>query len=1238
MTTTVPAGLDALQRSTLERLVIRARALLENDLASQAEGRFGIHLNGTIEDEAALPDDTTDKITRRDLEQIVAHLRTLGEDPPGAVGRLLREAAFTHLNRLVAIRIAEAIGLLPESLANGAQSSGFKDLGEIMPTLASDYRAYVGLCGDELAADAPALFDPRNPLLALEPSTAAFDQLVALLADRETTDIWLAPDTLGWAYQFFNTGDERREMRESSAPRNSRELAVRNQFFTPRYVVEFLVQNTIGRRLIENDPASALLAELPLLVDPPTEPGRSLDLEEVKCLDPACGSGHFLLGCYDVLERAWELIGIPPEESAPSIVASLWGVDIDLRCAQVASAAIVLRARRHCRELPLPRPNIVTARGLPGDASDLPPELDITDGQRGLIDRIGQMLATAPLLGVLLKAEDALALEIRHGAFEGAAGMFELSDDETQAAERELLNHLRAISDQASSSVVERLLAAEADDALRLIDIVRQRYDVILMNPPFGEPVQDTKPYLASAYPNSWKELAAAFIERAVGLLGQGGKLGALVSRQVLFVDGLEDWRRQQLLGDGAGAAAHVELRASLDLGVGVLQGAIVEVAALCLASNPEKDPAWFASLLRSHDKEADLYQHDYSLHTVPVNAFRSLGKASLPYWLGESTLTLYGGPGWRSLGLQARTGPQTDDDFRLLRLEWELPPGSAGRETKWLRVAKGGEYEPYWDDIHLVVNWDDWKKRPRSRSDYTTGGLTYPYRTTSDHCMRVLPRGCGYTRGGPAIQGGPEELLVAMACCFTRPYKILTEGVIGGGDISGGAAARNYSAPWLSTIPLISTGTQTAETTRLACKVVQLSKFDSSRSETGPYFAGPFMDSSQASSGLQDEAVKRRRALLNLAALRLELSVTVEEHYRLLPGLTGLNMDELWAPHPELLPRRSLDSESVAALWQMPESELLQAAREAAGITRPTTIPSYLAHRRLELIAYVLDARASCVAEVLGDLPPTNVELQKVAADVMSFAFGVAMSRFATGVAPKIGIGVEESFAALPLMAPAVRPIGPSAADLLIDEPGHVRDVEAVVLSRLESLFEDPGSALVEILQSLGRQSIRDYIRRDFFKAHLARYSKSRRRAPIYWPLTVPSKNWGVWLHAPALTREALYAVSSEAGRRERLATETIARLQREQHESGTGRPARKLAEELDSEEKLVEELRRFRAEVERIAGLGWEPDLSDGIILCAAPLADLIPSWPDAKTARTELRSGKYEWASVAAWADQL
>lgn len=1240
MTTSAPPGLDATQRSNLERLVIRARVLLENDLAAQMEGRFGIHLDGTIEDEAALPDDTSVKATRRDLEQIVAHLRTLGEDPPGAVVRLLREAAFTHLNRLIAIRIAEAIGLLPESLANGPQSRGFKDLVEIMPMLAGDYRAYLRLCGDELAGDAPVLFDPRNPLLSLEPSTAAFDDLVALVDDPGTTEIWSAPDTLGWAYQFFNTADERREMREAPAPRNSRELAVRNQFFTPRYVVDFLVQNTIGRRLIENDPASPLLDELPLLVDAPTEPGPALDLEEVKCLDPACGSGHFLLGCYDVLERAWELAGITPSESAPKIVASLWGVDIDARCVQVASAAIVLRARRHCRDLPLPRPNIVTARGLPRSSTDLLASLELNFDERKLVDRISSVLADAPVFGTLLKAEEALEQEIRHAAFGGEAGTLELTDDAFGRAETDLMTHLQAVADRASSSVAERLLAAEAEDALRFVDLLRRRFDVVLMNPPFGEGVVSTREYLRSEYGRAAGELAACFVARAQDLLAPHGRTGVLATRQVLFLDGLEDWRREHLLGPA-------RLEVLVDLGIGVLQGALVEVAAFVMSWKvPRTETAVFIRLLNSRDKSADLLKavaDSDSQQAVPLDRFRSLGKAAIPYWIGEDAVHALGGGGWATLGLEAKTGPQTDDDFRILRLRWELPPSSAA-SPRWVPVAKGGEYEPYWDDIHLLLDFEQWEKRPRSKEGFTRGGLTYPYRTTSDHCLRILPRGCGFTRGGPAVHGNDEALLLTLASCYTRPYKILVEAIIGGGDSSvGGSAARNYSAPWLSSLPPLDPSADNRSTLlELVRSALASSLALSGCDEESALFVAPIPGGVQRLNSL-DTIVSQSRDLFSTCARdRLAVSVFAEELYMSTAGVSRQSCIELWGPHPEELADQIPDKASLSELWEAEELQLVELATEKLGFTRFTTKKSFFADRRLELVARILGCRATNVLDCLAEIPATRRERSEVALSLLSYLVGAAFGRFDVETAgdEKPDIPVRGAFDPLPSIPPGVLEIstlGEASPPVLVDEAGYPGDIARAVLLAEHSYLGQRGF-IEDALSALGEPDLRSYIRRCFFKYHLSRYSKSRRKAPIYWPLTVPSKNWGVWVYAPALSRETLYTVASEASRRERLAGEAIVRLQRDQQEGGAGRPARKVAEELDAEEKLAEELRLFRAEAERVAGLGWEPDLDDGIILCAAPLADLFPAWPDAKAARADLRKGKYEWATVAAWADQL
>src|SRR6266511_3653548 len=221
-------GLDRGGRDALERTVLKARQVLEADLADAAEGRFGIYRDGNLDAEQALRLAPGELRDRREVVEIVAHLRREGEAAEAAVGRLVREAAFTHLNRLIAIRVAEAIELLPLSLAQGKASQGFRDVLEVAPLLAADatggYWTYLRLCGDELAADAPVLFDPRNPLLALAPSAAALDELVDLLADPGLTPVWAAPDTLGWAYQFFNTAEERRQMREGNpAPRTSRE-------------------------------------------------------------------------------------------------------------------------------------------------------------------------------------------------------------------------------------------------------------------------------------------------------------------------------------------------------------------------------------------------------------------------------------------------------------------------------------------------------------------------------------------------------------------------------------------------------------------------------------------------------------------------------------------------------------------------------------------------------------------------------------------------------------------------------------------------------------------------------------------------------------------------------------------------------------------------------------------------------------------------------------------------------
>jgi hypothetical protein len=135
-----------------------------------------------------------------------------------------------------------------------------------------------------------------------------------------------------------------------------------------------------------------------------------------------------------------------------------------------------------------------------------------------------------------------------------------------------------------------------------------------------------------------------------------------------------------------------------------------------------------------------------------------------------------------------------------------------------------------------------------------------------------------------------------------------------------------------------------------------------------------------------------------------------------------------------------------------------------------------------------------------------------------------------------------------------------------------------------------------------------------------------------------VPSGTWGIWAYAPTLTREGLFAITRAATNRFDAAEAEIRRLRLERQAGGAGRSARQVAAALESEERLAGELAHFRDEADRIAGLGWEPDLDDGIILCAAPLAGIFPAWRGVAVARDEIRTGKYPWASVSRWAGKL
>ena len=625
---------DQITRNRLQRFVTDARRALEEEFTRQLQSDYGLDpASGTAAPLESLRHiNDQQRETARILRDTLAHYCAGSDtDTKAGLDRIVREQAFTILNRLAALRMAEARGLLIESVGNGYQAKGFQLYARLAGTGLGEtgdaYRVYLQSVFDEFAMDLPGLFDRYSPQGRLFPREAALLQVLALINHGGIEPLWAEDETIGWIYQYFNSKEERKAMRDASqAPRNSRELAVRNQFFTPRYVVEFLVDNTLGRLWFNWTGGRTSLRDRCqyLLVKPderPEESKRLRDPRTLKLLDPACGSMHFGLYAFDLFQEiyreAWDWeqtrgpgaldteTGGSPElkplvqtygdqgaflRDVPRLIIehNIYGVDIDPRAAQIASLALWLRAQRawhgagvKAKDRPQVGQGQVVAAVAPPAELDLRKrfmeELDPLDAE--LFEQTLFMLKGLPELGVLLQVEKELPALIRK-VFGEHGALFRREDKaQWQKAEARLREALIDYARAARSSYQGRLFAEDALQGLRMIDHCREVFDVVVMNPPFGALAIQTKSDLVTAYPNSKNDLLAIFVERGLKLLRNSGRIGAITSRTCFFISSFQKWRQEVVLG-----IARPEVMA--DLGHGVMDDAMVEAAAYVLEKN----------------------------------------------------------------------------------------------------------------------------------------------------------------------------------------------------------------------------------------------------------------------------------------------------------------------------------------------------------------------------------------------------------------------------------------------------------------------------------------------------------------------------------------------------------------------------------------------------------------------------------------------------------------------------
>lgn len=550
-------------------------------------------------------------------------------------------------------------------------------------------------------------------------------------------------------------------------------------------------------------------------------------------------------------------------------------------------------------------------------------------------------------------------------------------------------------------------------------------------------------------------------------------------------------------------------------------------------------------------------------------SAFFDVPGAPFAYWVTDAVRgTFKRFDRVESTGRTVKQGLATADDFRFVRLYWEV--GLNGLNSGWRSFAKGGAFSPVYADVPLVLEWRDngsilkakvvaehgnVGKRIYNEEFFGRAGLTWPRRTQAGFGIRIMPTGCIFADKGPAVfveEDAPETALALLALLTSAPFRFLVSLQMAFGSYEVGVIQR-------TPVPRL-----TSAEARMLEKLCR-----------------------------QAWSLKRSIDTSNEAS-----------HAFLLPAVISKS------------DRDSVEAELVNLQTQIDEEAFrlygIGAADRAAIEFSTGNVPR--------------DTGDSDDSDESDDEPSdAGVAVALESDQLSSWLVGVAFGRFD----PRLATGERalppepDPFDPLPSRSPGMYPDSEESAhcpELLVDDEGHADDLTALV------------QAVAERVKVEVPENLRDWLAKEFFRLHIKMYSKSRRKAPIYWQLATPSASYSVLLYIHTFSKDTLfrvqndYAVPKLAHEERRLES-----LSNELRDGATAAQRKQLA----AQEAVIEELRAFLAEVKRVAPL-WNPNLDDGVIINFAPLWRLVPqnkSWQkELKSTWDALCEGEYDWAHLA------
>lgn len=730
-----------------------------------------------------------------------------------------KQAAYTLLNRLVLLRLMEEPGptgkalRAPALIKGGWESRAYLDFRELAPGLVRDdesegYALLLRLAFEDLAGDLPGLYGPAGIADLIPIPAATLRAAVDALNVSELESCWGDDMTLGWVYQYWN--DPEREAIDAKLNDGGKvephELASKTQLFTERYMVDWLLQNSLSPMWlamckkhgwtpeVERDGVLRALEErradwrakreageveltelmplhsdaerrwayyVPQDISDAAAESAPESIRDLTLIDPAVGSGHFLVGALSLLfplyqEEARHRGEANDERWSDQAIVerilehNLSGIDIDPRAVQIAAASLWLKAHHLSPEAKPERLNLVASNlrlaSLPDDDAalvELRSEIERETGiPADLTNSLVNALRGADHLGSLLKIDEALEETLRQ--HEGELGKLKREQGGLFSGFKEKPERASLSREDARASLlalIERFLAklSSGDDlglrlrgeqlaaGVRFIRMLREgSYDLVVANPPYlATKSLAQNSYLAKHYSEGKADLYAAFLLRGLELVREGGVSAMLTMRGWMFIKTYSALREivfsthgLRAIGDfGQGAFEH--LGASF-----VAPSASVIFRELSGPTVALKVDHYKSGIQFSEEKRAATLCHE-GRHDFDPKALKIIPEWPLVYWWDEEMLRLYQSAPLIGEVSPGRAAQSTGDNPRFTRLVWEITRVTgqfAAYPTAWFPFINGGKGREWFEELREVANWAAWGLPVKSSKCHKTG------------------------------------------------------------------------------------------------------------------------------------------------------------------------------------------------------------------------------------------------------------------------------------------------------------------------------------------------------------------------------------------------------------------------------------------------------------------------------------------------------------------------------------